>query len=81
MCRARSEEPGHLLGGLARRFPEFAQLGAETNLACSGLVVDTAELLASELVSNAVLHTRGPACLRLRFRDGILQIGAWDADP
>ncbi|OQR60991.1 ATP-binding protein [Streptomyces maremycinicus] len=43
--------------------------------------VDTAELLASELVSNAVLHTKGPACLRLRFRDGVLQIGAWDADP
>lgn len=44
-------------------------------------LLDTAELLASELVSNAVLHTKGPACLRLRFRDGVLQIGAWDADP
>ncbi|MGW2045172.1 ATP-binding protein [Streptomyces sp. NPDC001858] len=44
-------------------------------------LVDTAELLASELMSNAVLHTKGPACLRLRFRDGVLQIGAWDADP
>lgn len=42
---------------------------------------DTAELLASELVSNSVLHTKGPACLRVRFRDGVLQIGAWDADP
>ncbi|MFE6825070.1 ATP-binding protein [Streptomyces sp. NPDC057690] len=52
-------------------------------LTLHGLIhlVDTAELLASELVSNAVLHTKGPACLRLRFRDGILQIGAWDADP
>ncbi|WP_426569027.1 ATP-binding protein [Streptomyces canus] len=44
-------------------------------------LADTAELLASELVSNAVLHTKGPACLRLRHRDGVLQIGAWDADP
>ncbi|MER6953653.1 ATP-binding protein [Streptomyces sp. NPDC000618] len=52
-------------------------------LAVNGLahLIDTAELLASELVSNAVLHTKGPACLRLRFRDGVLQIGAWDADP
>ncbi|MEU9435876.1 ATP-binding protein [Streptomyces sp. NPDC048252] len=52
-------------------------------LTLHGLIhlVDTAELLASELVSNAVLHTKGPACLRLRFRDGVLQIGAWDADP
>ncbi|WP_314224927.1 ATP-binding protein [Streptomyces zaehneri] len=52
-------------------------------LTLHGLIhlVDTAELLASELVSNAVLHTKGPACLRLRFRDGVLQIGVWDADP
>ncbi|OQR65887.1 ATP-binding protein [Streptomyces maremycinicus] len=52
-------------------------------LTLHGLIhlVDTAELLASELVSNAVLHTKGPACLRLRFRGGALQIGAWDADP
>ncbi|MFI7296779.1 ATP-binding protein [Streptomyces sp. NPDC050121] len=46
-----------------------------------GHLADTAELLASELMSNAVLHTKGPGCLRIRFRDGVLQIGAWDADP
>ncbi|MFI5795107.1 ATP-binding protein [Streptomyces sp. NPDC051677] len=46
-----------------------------------GHLVDTAELLASELMSNVVLHTKGPACLRVRFRGGVLQIGAWDADP
>ncbi|MFJ8104211.1 ATP-binding protein [Streptomyces sp. NPDC096132] len=52
-------------------------------LALHGLthLTETAELLASELVSNAVLHTKGPACLRIRHRDGVLQIGAWDADP
>ncbi|WP_405963782.1 ATP-binding protein [Streptomyces sp. NBC_00723] len=52
-------------------------------LTLHGLIhlVDTAELLASELVSNAVRHTKGPACLRLRFRDGVLQIGVWDTDP
>ncbi|MFF3938258.1 ATP-binding protein [Streptomyces phaeofaciens] len=44
-------------------------------------LADTAELLTSELVSNAVLHTKGPAALRIRYRDGVLQIGAWDADP
>lgn len=44
-------------------------------------LTDTAELLASELVSNAVIHTKGPACLRVRHRAGVLQIGAWDADP
>jgi anti-sigma regulatory factor (Ser/Thr protein kinase) len=51
-------------------------------LTLHGLVhlLDTTELLASELMSNAVLHTKGPGCLRLRYRDGVLQIGAWDAD-
>lgn len=46
-----------------------------------GHLVDTAELLAAELVSNAVRHTRGPAALRVRWPDGTLRIGAWDADP
>jgi anti-sigma regulatory factor (Ser/Thr protein kinase) len=41
----------------------------------------TAELLAAELVSNAVRHTKGPAALRVRWSAGVLRIGAWDADP
>lgn len=41
----------------------------------------TAELLATELISNAVLHTKGPAVLRVRWSGGVLRIGAWDADP
>ncbi|MGZ3115669.1 ATP-binding protein [Streptomyces sp. H62] len=43
-------------------------------LTVHGLIrlVDVAELLAAELVGNAVRHTKGPAALR---------IGAWDADP
>ncbi|MER6425788.1 ATP-binding protein [Streptomyces sp. NPDC001137] len=43
---------------------------------------DTAELLAAELVSNAVRHTKGPAALRVRrSTEGAVWIGAWDADP
>ncbi|MDN3028185.1 ATP-binding protein [Streptomyces sp. S.PB5] len=44
-------------------------------------LVDLDELLAAELVSNAVRHTRGPAALRVRWSEGVLRIGAWDADP
>ncbi|USQ88780.1 ATP-binding protein [Streptomyces phaeoluteigriseus] len=44
-------------------------------------LVDIAELIASELVSNAVLHTKGPAALRVSWSDGVLRIGAWDANP
>ncbi|MET7361059.1 ATP-binding protein [Streptomyces sp. NPDC005562] len=50
-------------------------------LHCLPQVVDMAELLATELVSNAVRHTKGPAALRVRYADGVLRIGAWDADP
>ncbi|WP_055716025.1 ATP-binding protein, partial [Streptomyces torulosus] len=45
-------------------------------------LVDTAELLATELVANAVQHTKGPAALRVRRSpEGMVWIGAWDADP
>ncbi|MFE1506748.1 ATP-binding protein [Streptomyces sp. NPDC058726] len=53
-------------------------------LTMHGLIrlVDVAELLATELVSNAVRHTKGPAGLRVRWSPpGTLRIGAWDADP
>ncbi|MGP3735241.1 ATP-binding protein [Streptomyces sp. GDS52] len=53
-------------------------------LTMHGLVrlVDVAELVATELVSNAVRHTKGPAALRVRWSaNGVLRIGAWDADP
>ncbi|MFH8473170.1 ATP-binding protein [Streptomyces sp. NPDC018000] len=52
-------------------------------LTMHGLIrlVDTAELLATELISNAVRHTKGPAALRLRWSAGVLRLGAWDADP
>jgi anti-sigma regulatory factor (Ser/Thr protein kinase) len=44
-------------------------------------LVDTAELLATELIANAVRHTDGPAALRVRCSAGVLRIGAWDANP
>jgi anti-sigma regulatory factor (Ser/Thr protein kinase) len=52
-------------------------------LTMHGLIhlVDTAELLAAELVSNAVRHTKGPAALRITWSTGVLAIGAWDTDP
>ena len=52
-------------------------------LTVHGLIrlVDTAELVAAELVANAVRHTEGPAALRVGWAGGVLKIGAWDADP
>ncbi|MEU6392016.1 ATP-binding protein [Streptomyces sp. NPDC046939] len=52
-------------------------------LTMHGLIrlVDIAELLAAELVGNAVRHTKGPAALRVRWSVGVLRIGAWDTAP
>lgn len=44
-------------------------------------LVDLAEFLASELISNAIAHTDGPAALRLLHNKGVLRLGAWDTDP
>ncbi|GAA2344339.1 ATP-binding protein [Streptomyces kunmingensis] len=52
-------------------------------LTMHGLIrlVDVVELLAAELVGNAVRHTKGPAALRVRWAVGVLRIGAWDTAP
>ncbi|WP_159326975.1 ATP-binding protein [Streptomyces tendae] len=45
-------------------------------------VLDSVELLASELVTNAYRHTRGPCSLRLTaLSDGRLRVGVWDSSP
>ncbi|MDH6630268.1 anti-sigma regulatory factor (Ser/Thr protein kinase) [Streptomyces sp. LBL] len=52
-------------------------------LTMHGLIrlVDVAELLATELISNSVQHAKGPAALRVCWSAGVLRIGAWDSDP
>jgi anti-sigma regulatory factor (Ser/Thr protein kinase) len=45
-------------------------------------LLNTAELLTSELVANAYRHTKGPASLRLTaLGDGRLRVGVWDSSP
>lgn len=47
-----------------------------------GELVPTAELLASELLTNAHLHTDGPYALYIRPTvSGQLRVGVWDKDP
>ncbi|MEU9116281.1 ATP-binding protein [Streptomyces sp. NPDC048483] len=45
----------------------------------AGLTED-AELLATELLTNAVRHTEGPASLRVRWCGESLRLGVWDMD-
>ncbi|MEV0223425.1 ATP-binding protein [Streptomyces sp. NPDC050704] len=66
------------------RAPGIARATLRTVLAAHDLAQlgPTAELLASELLTNAHLHTKGPYALRLRAADsGRLRIGVWDSDP
>ena len=58
----------------ARRF-------VSRSLAASGSppgVVETAELLASELVTNAVLHARTPFHVSVAVADGVARVGVTD---
>jgi anti-sigma regulatory factor (Ser/Thr protein kinase) len=41
----------------------------------------TATLVVSELVTNAVRHSRGPVTLEARIQRGSLQVRVWDASP
>ncbi|WP_371670505.1 ATP-binding protein [Streptomyces sp. NBC_00289] len=66
------------------RAPGIGRATLRTVLAAHDLLrlAPTAELLASELLTNAHLHTRGPYALRLRAMEtGRLRVGVWDADP
>ncbi|MET7480943.1 ATP-binding protein [Streptomyces sp. NPDC005648] len=64
--------------------PGVGRATLRTVLAAHGLaeLTATAELLASELLTNAHLHTEGPYCLRLRpMESGRLRVAVWDTDP
>lgn len=47
----------------------------------SGGAGPVAELIASELVTNAVVHARTPSLLTIRWVKGSLQLGVRDGDP
>lgn len=66
------------------RAPGIARATLRTVLAAHDLTALTpiAELLASELLTNAHLHTEGPYALRIRAADpDRLRIAVWDSDP
>ena len=44
-------------------------------------LIEPAQLLASELLSNAIQYTEGPAALKLSQSGPSLRLGAWDTDP
>ncbi|MGI5196888.1 ATP-binding protein [Streptomyces sp. CA-288835] len=66
------------------RAPGIARATLRTVLVAHDLteLTPTAELLASELLTNAHLHTKGPYALRLRSSEPHgLYVAVWDSDP
>ncbi|MER5555648.1 ATP-binding protein [Streptomyces sp. NPDC002793] len=66
------------------RGPGIARATLRTVLAVHGMrdVIDTAELLAGELVTNAYRYSTGPYSLRLRGAGrNRVWVGVWDSNP
>ncbi|MFG2474283.1 ATP-binding protein [Streptomyces fagopyri] len=64
--------------------PRIARVTLRAVLAGHGMtrLLDAAELLTSELVTNAYRYSTGPVALRLRaLGGGRLRVSVWDADP
>lgn len=55
--------------------------GALLDFALGIELADTAELLTSELVANAVQHSDGPVLVRLGARKGTVRVCVWDNHP
>ncbi|WP_030222867.1 ATP-binding protein [Streptomyces bikiniensis] len=53
----------------------------EYGLLVSQRAIDLAQLVVSELVTNARKYAPGPAALDLRIVGGMVEIGVWDCDP
>ncbi len=65
------------------RGPGIARLTLRAVLTAHGLTElnDRAELLTSELATNSVRHTKGPASVRLQWLHPVLRVSVWDMSP
>lgn len=65
------------------RSPGIARLTLRAILATHHLteLADRAELLTTELATNSVRHTKGPASVRLRWLCPVLRVSVWDTSP
>ncbi|WAL97484.1 ATP-binding protein [Streptomyces sp. Je 1-369] len=65
--------------------PRIARMTSRAVLPAYGMaeLADVAELLTSELVTNAYRHSAGPAALRLHGTDDPygLRVSVWDSNP
>ncbi|MFE3637689.1 ATP-binding protein [Streptomyces sp. NPDC059168] len=64
---------------LARAF--LADLTITHEVAVSERVLQVVQLVVSELVTNALKYAPGPCRLRMRVRDGAVEVTVWDDGP
>ncbi|WP_046734558.1 ATP-binding protein [Streptomyces humi] len=70
------------IAGARHRTSEFlAQARSAHGVPVPARAVDLAQLVVSELVTNALKYAPGPVLLRLGIADGALEIEVWDSDP
>jgi anti-sigma regulatory factor (Ser/Thr protein kinase) len=70
IARARHQAAGFL-----------ARVQGEHGLPVSQRAMDLAQLVVSELVTNALKYAPGPVLLDLRIGGGMVEIVVWDSDP
>lgn len=65
------------------RAPAIARTTLRAVLGAHGLdeLSDRAELLTSELATNSVRHTKGPASVRVRWAHPVLRVSVSDSSP
>jgi anti-sigma regulatory factor (Ser/Thr protein kinase) len=54
---------------------------SEHGVPVSARTMDLAQLVVSELVTNALKYAPGPVLLQLRIVDSALEIAVWDSEP
>lgn len=59
----------------------LTRLRTEHGIAVTARAMDLAQLVVSELVTNAYKYAHGPALLCLRLVDAVVEIEVWDSDP
>lgn len=75
-----SGEPGAIAAARQLAVAFFEQLSLP-DPAVRGRVVEDAQLVVSELVTNAVRHTSGPCGLDIERVGNIVEITVWDTSP
>jgi anti-sigma regulatory factor (Ser/Thr protein kinase) len=72
---------GCISGARNRTLDFLTRARSESGLPVSDRAMDLAQLVVSELVTNALKYAPGPVLVRLHIADGAVDIEVWDSDP